>query len=564
MRQSEKLGLSTPMLSITNFDLPSLHLLHKEIAITLKDAEFHLSEFNDDQQQVALLLDSIEVFKQLACIFEMISLKGAQILSSALQDGLQQLYDTENNNDIALIMDLSEAIMTLDRYVEFVLLTETVEPTLLAPIINKLYAHHSKEPIDEDYFSRFGSSSVVIANPEQNFEPLSALDLDGELLTHAYRSGLAVALANTDGEVSTADQPKIEAMSAACALIATHSQSLFWQAANAMVTDIEDILPLNIRHKHTLIYLEQQFQNYLPVMDTRFADLVSLACQRNHAKAEQLCEQYARNTLDSTQRERLRGFLFGPNREVVDTLHTLFQVQINNIKEKVDSYSRGNFSNFAVTASKAQATAIANDLLELSSTLRLLVLDNAATAIQNAGQAVMQWQKPSPDDFDHLLLALMSAENAMITMTEMHTPGEIYLPISNADISLNQLNSAYETLLKESRVTLVHAEQIIDDYLATPEDNPLILQNIPEMLYRVAGALRFLQLSISSTMLNQLAKFLEQRFASNLPFNEDILANIADVMMCIDYYLENSQHNRPISKQSLNVGQYSLSQLLAA
>ena len=176
----------------------------------------------------------------------------------------------------------------------------------------------------------------------------------------------------------------------------------------------------------------------------------------------------------------------------------------------------------------------------------------------------MQWQKPSPDDFDHLLLALMSAENAMITMTEMHTPGEIYLPISNADISLNQLNSAYETLLKESRITLVHAEQIIDDYLATPEDNPLILQNIPEMLYRVAGALRFLQLSVSSTMLNQLAKFLEQRFASNLPFNEDILANIADVMMCIDYYLENSQHNRPISKESLNVGQYSLSQLLAA
>lgn len=564
MRQSEPLGLSTPTLSVTNFDLPSLHLLHKEIAITLKDAEFHLSEFNDDSQQVALLLDSVEVFKQLAGIFEMISLMGAQILSSAIAGGLQQLSDTENNNDTALIMDLSEAIMTLDRYVEFVLLTETVEPTLLAAIINKLYAHQAKEAIDENYFSRFGSSSVVIANPEQNFEPLSALDLDRELLTHAYRSGLAVVLANTDGEVSPADQPKIEAMSAACALIATHSQSLFWQAANAIVTDIEQILPLNIRHKHTLIYLEQQFHNYLPVVDTRFADLVSLACQRNHAQAEQLCEQYSRNTLDSSQRLQLKHFLFGPNREVVDTLHTLFQVQINNIKEKVDSYSRGNFSNFAITASKAQATAIANDLLALGSTLRLLVLDNAAAAIQDAGQAVMQWQKPSPDDFDHLLLALMSAENAMITMTERHTPGEIYLPVSNENISLHQLNGAYETLLKESRVTLVRAEQIIDDYLATTEEGSLILQDIPEMLYLVAGALRFLQLSVSATMLNQLAKFLEQRFASNLPFNDDMLANIANVMMSIDYYLENSQHNRPISKQSLNVGQYSLSQLLAA
>ncbi len=564
MRHSEQLGLSTPILSITNFDLPSLHLLHKEIAITLKDAEFHLSDFNDNQHQVDLLLDSIGVFKQLACIFEMISLKGAEVLSSAIEGGLQQLFDSENDDNTALIMDLSEAIMTLDRYVEFVLLTETVEPTLLAIIINKLRAHQSKEAIDENYFSRFGSSSVVIANPEQNFEPLSALDVDAELLTHAYRSGLAVVLANTDGQVNTADQPKVEAMSAACALIATHSQSLFWQAANAIVTDIEQILPLNIRHKHTLIYLEQQFHNYLPVVDTRFADLVSLACQRNHAQAEQLCEQYSRNTLDSTQRLQLKNFLFGPNREVVDTLYALFQVQINNIKEKVDSYSRGNFSNFAVTAAKAQATAIANDLLELSSTLRLLVLDNAAAAIQDAGQAVMQWHKPSPDDFDHLLLALMSAENAMITMTEKHTPGEIYLCISNTNISLHQLNSAYETLLKESRVTLVRAEQIIEDYLATTEDNSLILEHLPEMLYQVAGAMRFLQLSISATMLNQLAKFLEQRFAGNLPFNDDILANIANVMMHIDYYLENSQHNRPISKQSLNIGQHSLSQLLAA
>ncbi len=564
MRQSELSGLSTPILSITNFDLPSLHLLHKEIALTLKDAEFHLSEFNDDQQQVDLLLDSVEVFKQLAGIFEMISLKGAEVLSSAIAGGLQHLFDSENDDNTALIMDLSEAIMTLDRYVEFVLLTETVEPTLLATIINKLHAHQSKEAIDENYFSRFGSSSVVIANPEQNFEPLSALDVDTELLTHAYRSGLAVVLANTDGQVSAAEKPKVEAMSAACALIATHSQSLFWQAANAIVTDIEQILPLNIRYKHTLIYLEQQFQNYLPVVDTRFADLVSLACQRNHVQAEKLCEQYSKNTLDSSQRLQLKNFLFGPNREVIDTLHDLFQVQINNIKEKVDSYSRGNFSNFAVTTAKFQATAIASDLLELSSTLRLLVLDNAAAAIQDAGQAVMQWQKPSPDEFDHLLLALMSAENAMITMTEKHTPGEIYLCISNTNISLHQLNSAYETLLKESRVTLVRAEQIIEDYLATTEENSLPLEHLPEMLYQVAGAMRFLQLSISATMLNQLAKFLEQRFAGNLPFNDDILANIANVMMSIDYYLENSQHNRPISKQSLNVGQHSLSQLLAA
>lgn len=55
-------------------------------------------------------------------------------------------------------------------------------------------------------FSTFGSSSVIIANPEQNFEPLSALNLDTKLLTYAYRSGLGVALLNQDGNIDSNDQ----------------------------------------------------------------------------------------------------------------------------------------------------------------------------------------------------------------------------------------------------------------------------------------------------------------------------------------------------------------------
>ena len=221
MNQSAQMKLTAPTLSVTDFNLPSLHLLHDEIIVTLKDTEIHLSEFNDDNSQAPLLLDSITVLKQLSCIFELISLVGAEALNTAIVNGLQRLYDNGDNNDTSLIMDLSEAIMTLDRYIEFVLLTESVEPTLLLPVINKLNAHGQETPITADYFAAFGSSSVIIANPEQNFQPLDELNLDTELLTYAYRSGLGVALLNQDGNVSPDDQQKLDAMSAACALIAS-------------------------------------------------------------------------------------------------------------------------------------------------------------------------------------------------------------------------------------------------------------------------------------------------------------------------------------------------------
>ena len=560
MNHSTQIKLTAPTLSVTDFNLPSLHLLHDEVNVILKDTEIHLSEFNDDNSQAPLLLDSIIVLKQLSCIFELISLVGAEALNNAIVHGLQQLYDNGDNSNIDLIMDLSEAIMTLDRYVEFVLLTESVEPTLLLPIINKLNAHSQIAPIAADYFSAFGNSSVIIANPENNFQPLKELDLDQELLTYAYRSGLGVALINQDGNINQDAQQKLDAMAAACALIAANTSSLFWQAASAAVTDIAAILPLNVSQKHTLIYVEQQFQSYLPVMDTRFANLVSFAGQRDTEAAKTLREQYAANRLEDPQRQQMEHFLFGPNRELTDTLNSIIQNQINTIKENVDSYARGD----SINPVDMQTSQIVEELTTLSSSLRLLGLSNAANSLINAAEAVSTWRAPTPEDFDHLLLALMHAENATIAMAEMHTPGAIYLPLNNPHISLHQLNTAYDTLIEESRTAIASAEQAINDYIAEPERDILNIQNIPEMLRQVSGAVRFLQLPTPASMLSQLANYLQQRINSGRRIDDGTLAYIADVIMAVDHHLDGFENNRPVSKQALDVGQHSLSQLLAA
>ena len=560
MNKSNQMKLTAPTLSVTNFNLPSLHLLHDEINVILKDSEIHLGEFTDDNSQAPLLLDSIIVLKQLTCIFQLISSVGAETLNMAIVQGLQQLYDSGDNSNVDLIMDLSEAIMTLDRYIEFVLLTESVEPTLLLPIINKLNAHSQVVPIDAEYFATFGNSSVIIANPEQNFQALNELNLDSDLLTYAYRTGLGVALINQDGNINQDDQQKLDAMSAACALIAANSSSLFWQAAAVAVTDIATILPLNLSQKHTLIYLEQQFQSYLPVMDTRFADLVSFACQRDTEDAKMLRKQYAANQLEDPQRKQMERFLFGPNRALTDTLNTIIQAQINTIKENVDSYARGD----SINPADMQTSQIIEDLTTLSSSLRLLGLSNAANSLTKAAEAVTTWHTPSPNDFDHLLLALMHAENATIAMAEMHTPGAIYLPLNNPHISLHQLNTAYDTLIQESRTAIASAEQGINDYLAEPERDVLNIQNIPEMLRQVSGAVRFLQLPTPASMLSQLASYLQQRINGGTRIDDGTLAYIADVMMAVDHHLDGFENNRPVSKQALDVGQQSLSQLLAA
>ena len=200
----------------------------------------------------------------------------------------------------------------------------------------------------------------------------------------------------------------------------------------------------------------------------------------------------------------------------------------------------------------------------MSSTLRLLCLNTAATALHEAGIAVAKWQTPSPSDFVQLQQALINAENALITMAKLHTPGIVKLPLNNKGISLHQLDTAYNTLIQESRTAIASAEQAINDYVADTNHDVLHIQNLPEMLHQVSGAARFLQMPISASMLSQLTHYLEQRLTINYPLNNSALEHIADVLMSVDYYLQSYEHNRPINRQSLDIAQHSLTQLLVA
>ena len=92
----------------------------------------------------------------------------------------------------------------------------------------------------------------------------------------------------------------------------------------------------------------------------------------------------------------------------------------------------------------------------------------------------------------------------------------------------------------------------------------LNIQNIPEMMRQVAGAVRFLQLPTPASMLSQLANYLQQRIEGGQRIEDNTLACIADVIMAVDHHLDGFEHNRPVSKQALDVGQQSLSHLLAA
>ena len=548
-------------LTATNFDLPSLHLLRPEIAVTLHDAEMHLSEFNDDSSQAPLLLDSVDTLAQLAKVLRLIQLEEGYELANSLSAGLQKLYDERDRPNNDMMMDVSEGIMTLARYIEFVLLKETIEPSLLLPIINQLHSDLNQPGLQLSDLTANKNSSIVIANPEQNYQPLKSLGIDPKKLVEAYRAGLSVALTAQSNQLSPKELEKLNAMQAACEMVSKRTDSLFWHAADAAVSDLAGVLPLSNLQKRALIFVEQQFNDYLPVNDSRFADLVQFASSRDSQLALQVQRKFSANTLDETQLKTMRRFLFGPDRDVTSTLNQLIQQEIDLIKSASDSYAR----QVNLNSSPDEIDSMAQRLHDLSSVFKTLNLNEVSAALTQQIGKVKTWTQPTPNDFDGLLGTLMMAENAAINLAKSHTPGAVTLPVYNQTISLHQIETAHNTLVQESRTAIATIETALNDYLNDTDKDILHIKPVPDMMRAISGACLFLTLPRQSQLLKRgttvLQNLIEQQ---GRELSEHALAKIADIVMSADYYLESLETNKPAGNHAMYVGYRSLQHMLVA
>lgn len=548
-------------LTATNFDLPSLHLLRPEIQATLKDAEVHLSEFNDDTEQAPLLLDSVETLSQVAKVLRLISLEEGAVLADILSKGFQKIYDNRDEEQTDAVMDISEGVMVLSRYLEFVLLKETIEPSLLLPVINNLNQRFGVSPISLTDLTQSKHSSLVIVHPEKNYQSLQALGVDYKKLVEAYRMGLIVALTAKKVPTNPDDLQKLKAMQSACEAIAQQSKSLFWQSAVVAVSDLAQVLPLNHVQKRALIFVEQQFNDYLPVNDSRFADLVRFASTRNSQLAQKIQQQFSNNTLDAEQLAVMKRFLFGPDRELSNTLNELIQEEINAVKTSSDNYSRQD----GIASPEGELEAMVTRLKDLSLIFETLNLQDVSNALNTQIAQVKSWSQPTPEDFDKLLEGLMVAENASIYLAKTHTPGAGSVPIYNQKISLYQLDTAYLALINESRSSIVNIETAFNEYTADVNRDIMHLTNVPEMMRNIAGSCQFLGLSQPSRLLKRAAKHMEvlvQNGAHGVSPSQ--LAKLADIITSADYYLESLEVNKPAGQNAIKVGQRSLQNLMVA
>lgn len=543
----------------SHFDVASLHLVKPEIDVSLKQVESALSIFVDDEHNTAGLMDAADAMMQIHGILRLLELYGASELSGAMGKLLRDIAENPAQTKEDRLAAIGEGLMVLSRYLEFVLLRETLLPHLLLPVTNTLNRLAGLPLLREGHF----------LSPYLSTEQLSsqgALGLADEqqaalvqFLAKMYRHGLAQVL-------NDHAQPRdYQLLQRACqemvSLSANSPSALYWRAAQAATTELYTTRSLSASRKRVLASIERRFSKINQAISAdELLDVLAMAVCRDNDLATQLRDQLLLVEKVATDRTttQLASFLFGPDGDVIHTVTTLIHDEIGALKTLIDTIARGE-------AVEGGYGVVAERLQWLAQTLSMLNLNDATLELERQAASLRAWtDAPDQDRLNDLMDTLMIAENAITLLAKSYTPGVVTLPLNNMRISLHQLDTACTVLISESRGTLGLAMRSLLSFIESNGDM-LHMENVPVMLESVSGAMEFLNAPRGRDILKNAAAYVASHFGAGHeapPMSH--IDRLADAITCIDYYLESVEIKKPAGERPFRVGERSLAELSAA
>jgi hypothetical protein len=546
-----------------HFDISSLYIVKSEIDASLTQVESALNIFMSDQTNTVGIYDSTEGMQQTTGVLKLLKMDGAIELSDAIRLMLVHISEHPDTTDDNQITALSESIMTLSRYLEFVILRETLSSQLLLPITNTMYRLLKMPIIEEGQFLLHDINDALI---QQNITTLvesaastdKISDQDRKHILRLFQTGLSGILQK---------KPLVDHyayMQKAVAHIADrepqNAEGLYWQLAKRIVSTLDSTTLLTHGRKRILAQMERRIAHKSSSISrlsqtNAIADLLTMTAiaPANH--------ELIISTLELTNKikpdfelQKDKQFLFGPDQSVVHDVSQLTQDDIIKIKELVD----------LIVNEEQQPDGLTNlseKLKELGHTLELLTLNQIGQGLLEQSNFVVKWtSSPSEDEINSLMDRLLDCENAIILMEQTHTPGLVMSPFTNLRVSLHQLVEARSLIVTESRLALTNVMHSLLAYLESENDFQK-LEGIAAICETVGGAMAFLNAPRGQAILQSAAQYITDKFNPDHRPDADSIANLTDAIVCVDYILEGLATKKPAGEQPYGYGEKSLAKL---
>ncbi len=548
--------------TVQHFDAISLHIVKAEIDASLAQVEGALSAFIDDNNNTFGLNEAVENMNQIHGVIQLLEITGATDLSDAMSKLLSQIATTPSETTNEQLGAMSEGLMMLSRYLEFVLLRENQLPQFLLPTINGIRQQLKLPLLREGYFLNAYLAIVQVPQLQFDNQPVDISDKQWQQLLSLYKASLNRIIRK---QANSLDYKALKLVGYFVHAKSKQTASaLYWYAASNALSDLDQCQLTDTRLR-VLVQLERHLaiftknpNDFVPSLDD-MADILSLAACRDHAESEQLRQQLGLDDylLNDTESSLLARYLFGPDSNTIHITTQLMHQEIGDIKNKIDSLQHGDQVDVSFND-------IAEQIHQLSQALSLLNLGEAAASSKKQSAVVAQWKDlTNMDQVNALMDALLFTGNQLSMLDRQYIAGANTLPFNNPYISLPQLDEANTAVIQECRDSLALSMSALSAYLESGD--VLNMNNVPAMFESIAGAMLFINAPLGHEILHSAAEYVAKAFAPEQQApTEQQIALLANAIVSVDHYLESLQQNKPISIHPFDVGLDSAKQLQAA
>ncbi|MEP5232024.1 MAG: hypothetical protein ABJQ78_11380 [Alloalcanivorax sp.] len=551
------------MVAITN--TTSLTFLKEAIDTTLTEAENQLEAFSDDHSRQDELQHCAQAFQQLRGICQVVELPAAALMSEEMALAARELQEKVSE---ARIQALSNAIVLLARYFDYVQLKNRTLPALLIGGINELRRSGGKGLIQESHF--FSADLSRQRAPEAPQRELSVSELSdlSRRLRHMYQVGLLGVLRGqgnaTSLKLMARALVRLDRAAGQCGL------SRFLWVAQAVLTAMYcDQMAITPARKALLSQYDRQLKKLVYDGDQAVTEeaplllikeslfIVSLSAEDSGTIGDVKQAFGLKAEVSDTVLQRELALMTGASGSVIRSVATAMRDEIADLKESLDLASQG--------VADTNYQSVAASLNRLGSTLDMINKDDESRAIKQRAREVSKWapdQNVEGEAFHGLVDDLLIVENVVAGLERSISPeDDVHRTANNTNISLYQLDDARMTVVGECRAGLALAKRSISSFMDNNWD-AMHLSNLPGTFASIAGGLMFLELDRAKAVTEACHKYISNRLLSGdqVPTREN-METLADALTGVDYYLESMEEQKPIGDGVLEVAEESMNAL---
>lgn len=555
------------MVAITN--AVSLTFLKEELENTLNTAGTRLESFLQEAEQEKrdeIVAACLDVFHQVNGICHMLELPAAGMMAEEMELAVQDLGRSQSPE--ILISALGNAIILLERYLEYIQIKNQEMPELILDGLNELRRVSGKAPMPESHFFSVNLSC-------ERFPDATPAKVDASEKTrlirrmrHMYQVGLLGVLRGENNHVN------LKLMARALARIDRlcppgRMSRFIWVARAAVEALLRDDMVISASRKALLGQYDRQMKRLVydnatgekgdvPLLLIKSSVYLASLSTHNGGVIGEVKQVFdLRNTLSDRELQQERSIMSSGS-SVIRTVANALKEELEEVKKSLDFAAQG--------AADTNYGEIATSLLRIANTLIMVGQPKEAEQVKQQAALAASWRTTQVDpesmDFQNFVDRLVVVENAVALLEKRIIPqDDVRKKAHNEAISLYQLDDARMTVVGECRGALSLTKRAISTYVEGRD--PMHLANLPSILGGAAGGLTFLELPRARAVLDSCRQYIEQGLLSRdaEPATDEQMETLADALTSVDYYLESMEEQKPIGESVLEVAEFSMEEL---